>query len=431
MRDFSAPRLGTGVHTGDFGGKERRRWGFFGSGEPVRWDVLFPRGRKGMWRRIGCVGVAVALAAGGVILWLTLRSDPSAPPDGGDPSLNGAVPSETTEAVWDTSDTLLGEETDGYPDTESPSAEPPTEDTASPDDTAEETLSADTEEATSETLPEEQESIITPADTEEGPRPVPEGCYPIRPTDVSESERGSGYLTGETADLPTVLSRDELWTDETPPTVLLIHTHPFEGYGDGKAWYDPASGGLAQTDTAYDSEGIVALGATLARSLREMGVTVMHLRIAVSEEDTAAEIYERTREAVHSYLTLYPDIGLILNLRRSAELTEDGSILRTAGKLDGETCAQIRISVSGDRPDGLLSRDLSAALALREILWEASPTVSRPVWVKTGSGILGEREGACALTLELGSAGNTFSEASRLTTALAQAVNQLIGGAES
>jgi stage II sporulation protein P len=162
------------------------------------------------------------------------------------------------------------------------------------------------------------------------------------------------------------------------------------------------------------------------RYFREQGVTVMHLRIAVSEEDSAAAIYDRTRAAVRSYLTLYPDVGLILDLRRSAELTEEGGILRTAGKLNGETCAQLRISISAHRPEAEVKRDLSVALALREVLWQTSPTVSRPVWIKSGSGIAGDEKGVSALTLELGSAGNSFGEAAALIPLLAESIAHLV-----
>jgi stage II sporulation protein P len=212
------------------------------------------------------------------------------------------------------------------------------------------------------------------------------------------------------------------------PTVLIIHTHPFEGYGDGKPWYDPAAGSLAVTDSPYDPEGVVALGAALSRSLREAGVTVIHLRVAVSESDSAADVYNRTEAAVRSYCSMYPDIGLVIDLRRSAEMTEAGGILRTAGELDGEACAQLRISVNGGRGEGAVERDLAAALALREALWQVSPTISRPVRVKSGSGIAGVAEGVCQLTLELGAAGNPYPEAQRLVAPLAAALWNVLNG---
>ena len=66
-------------------------------------------------------------------------------------------------------------------------------------------------------------------------------------------------------------------------------------------------------------------------------------------------------------------------------------------------------------------------MTLRETLWETAPTISRPVWVKSGSGLAGESATVCTLTLELGSAGNTYAEAARLTDPLASAVSRLVG----
>lgn len=439
MRERSAPRLGAGVH---------KSGGFCGEREAVRWDILFPRGRRGALVRWCCVGVAAAVAVGGVILWLALRGSPAdgGPADGGDPSHGvGGLPETTgspadTLSPADTDESASSEEETEAEGTEAETtpAPPVEEDTAVPAETtpaedgetdaAPAETSADPSEGTDPPPAETDTTPEPPSETEEETRPIPEGCYPVIPEDVSETERGVGYLVGEVTNLPAALPREDLWSGDTLPAVLLVHTHPFEGYGDGKAWYDPASGGFARTESVYDPDGVVALGAALARELRAMGVTVMHLRIAVTAEDTAAEIYERTCSAVASYLTLYPDIGLVLDLRRSAELTGEGGILRTMGKLAGDTCAQVRISVNGNRPEDALGRDLTAALALRESLWQTSPTISRPVWVKAGDGVAGERSGVCALTLELGSAGNTYAEAARLITPLAEAVGSLLGG---
>jgi hypothetical protein len=129
---------------------------------------------------------------------------------------------------------------------------------------------------------------------------------------------------------------------------------------------------------------------------------------------------------IRYYCRLYPDIGLVLDLRRSAELTETGEILRTAGELDGVICAQLRVSVGGGRPQAERSGDLAAALALRAALWETEPTLSRPVHVRAGGGLLSDAAGVRCLTLEMGSAGNTFAEASRLTRPVADALAKLV-----
>ena len=244
---------------------------------------------------------------------------------------------------------------------------------------------------------------------------------------MSRTDCGAGYVICDEGTPPTVGPQTgPLWSTDGPPTVLIVNTHPYEGYGDGAAWYDPAKGGLAQTDTPNAAEGTVALGAALARSLRGMGVTVIHLRIAVSTEDAASDIYDRTESVVRSYCRLYPDIGLILDLRRSAELTADGGILRTAGSLNGESCAQLRVSVSGGREPSTAGEDLAVALTLRRGLWDIFPAVSRPVRVKTGAGLVGDLAGVRVLTLELGSAGNRYVEAERLIAPVAAVLSGMI-----
>lgn len=324
---------------------------------------------------------------------------------------------ETEEVLPSESDTAAVEEPETPPADTEPSIVPPDEPTTAPADDTEPTPESDSApDAESDSVP----------DTEPEPEtaePVPEGCYPITAVDVSQADLGAGYIICDADALPPTLPEGGLWATAGAPTVLIVHTHPYEGYSDGTAWYDPALGGLAQTDTPDAADGVVALGAELARTLRGMGVTVIQLRIAVSEADTASEIYARTESTVRSYCRLYPDIGLVLDLRRSAELTEDGGILRTVGSLGGETCAQVRISVNGGREEDSLGSDLAVALALREGLWSMDPAVSRPVRIKAGNGLVGDLSAVRVLTLEMGAAGNTYAEAKRLTAPIASVLS--------
>lgn len=456
MKTSFVPRLTTGVHTDSAGGGgSRRRGPFFG--EPVIFDRLFPRDRRGLWRGLCCLAV-LTVAVGAVVLVLAFggtRGAGEGKPPEGDGGLPGGLPSAGTQGLGTgPAETVPADRPTREPDTDphEPSEDTEPIGTEGSDDTPvtdgqgdPESLPADSEPATAEPSqpgiqPGTEPGTEPPAEPdthpdgdgepESQPQPapptLPEGCYPIVPTDMSQTDRGAGYIVGDLTAIPDTLPRDGLWGTEGPPTVLIINTRPYEGYGDGKAWYDPETGALALTDTPNASDGVVALGASLARSLRGMGVTVIHLRIAVSEEDSAADIYTRTETVVRSYCRLYPDIGLVLDLRRSAELTEDGSILRTAGSLEGQSCAQVRISVNGGRDAAVLGRDLAVAVALREGLWDIEPTVSRPVRVKEGEGLAGDLAGVCMLTLEMGSAGNTYAEAEGLAAPAAAVLGDLI-----
>lgn len=370
------------------------------------------------------------------------------PPTGELPPVGAGTTADTHTDSPD-SDTVLEAPTDSEePSTDDPDAEEPCP--LEPETAAAETAAVET---VADGPPETEPPVTQPSDSgavTEPPREpdtdpvsetdapavkeepaVPEGCYPVITVDMSREDLGVGYIDCDpgvsAGSLPDAGgSAGPLWSTDGPPTVLIVNTHPFEGYGDGSAWYDPTAGGLAQTDTPSAAEGTVALGAALARSLRGMGVTVIHLRIAVSSEDSAADIYDRTETVIRSYCRLYPDIGLILDLRRSAELTADGGILRTEGSLGGQPCAQLRISVSGGRDPSAVSGDLAVALALRSGLWDMASTACRPVRVKAGAGLAGDLDGVRILTLDAGSAGNTYAEAARLTAPVAAVLSGLI-----
>ena len=321
----------------------------------------------------------------------TVPEEPTSPPE------SGEDPSDTLPPERETATSADAEPTDTVPWTDSDTESLPPIEVTDPPATV------------TDPPPETTEPPTAPPETEP-PAPVPDGCFPIISRDLSCPNRGAGYIENAGADLPTTLPTGSPW--KTPgPAVLLINTHPYEGYSDGEAWYDPTAGGLALTDTPNDPDGVVALGSALARRLRELGVTVIHLRLATTAEGSAANLYDRTEAAVRYYCRLYPDIGLVLDLRRSAELTAEGGILRTEGSNGQAPCAQLRLSVSGGRGPSALGHDLTVALALRQELWETSPSLSRPVRVKSGGGMVSDLSDVRVLTVEMGAAGNTFAEA--------------------
>ncbi len=352
----------------------------------------------------------------------TGRGEASSDGGGADGSAD-VTEGSTYEEPWE--DTVGGaSETSADPaerDTAEESVRIPAEGTASPAPT-------DTREPAGTVEGEPQETVGREPETAEPDAPTaPEGWIPILSQDMSEVDRGAGYVVGAVGDLPSGLPGGGLWKDGAP-AVLLVNTHPYEGFSDGSSLYDPASGALAVTETPYDPDGMVAFGSALTRELRGMGITVIHLRVPVSAEESAGVIYDRTETMIRYYCRLYPDIGLVMDLRRSAELTDTGEILRTAGCLNGADCGQIRISVNGGKTQAALGWDLKTALALRWALWEIEPTVSRPVRVKSGKGLIPDLTGVRVLTLEAGSAGNTYAEAERLISPLAAAIGKILEG---
>ena len=339
----------------------------------------------------------------------TDTAEPPAPDESGSAEDSGSSVEDGTSQ---------GDSTDNSPATTPVTTE---EVTPSPTDEGDGEATADTETRPDTQVPTAPPDTA-PAETEP---PIPAGCLGFVSVDKSESHLGAGYVERGDLTIPEALPADSPWKGGSP-AVLIVNTHPYEGYGGGAAWYDPAAGGLALTDSPNDPDGVVALGAALARTLRDSGITVIHLRVPVSAGDSASAILARTEEAIRYYRRLYPDIGLVLDLRRSAELTADGSILATKGDYNGVPCAQLRVSVNGGRASDELGYDLAVAISLRESLWNTAPTLSRPVRVKSGSGIAGDSDGLRVLTLEFGSAGNTYDEAKVLVAPLGRAISAVL-----
>ncbi len=298
---------------------------------------------------------------------------------------------------------------------------PQENESASETDTPEETAEAVTD-------PVETDAEDTTDTAEETTaEPLPDGAIPVVRQDVSESHRGVDYLHNPAA-LPVFPFVDErLWSTAGTPAVLIVHSHPREAYGDGGDYVVAGEDGMALAPVGVTEGSVVALGVSLTERLRAQGITVIHLRAVAEVGESYADTYERTERMIRYYTTLYPDIGLVLDLRRSAE-SADGGILATRGTLAGADCAQLRITVDGGRGEAEVSRDVAVAQRLRSKLWAVSPALCRPVHLRRSAG-LGERcDETVVLTLELGAAGNTYAEADALVEPLASALAEMLKG---
>ena len=333
-----------------------------------------------------------------------------------DPTAETESPEEPSGTVGEPSDTVNGEG----------SSEPPADLPTAEDGTVTDAPTQDGGTATDEPTADESPTQEPPTDIPDPEPSVPAGMIPIVGQDVSQADKGIDYVIRDSGAPPVIPWEGSLFEGEEPPAVLLIHSHPFEGYSDGGAWFDPTKGGLSQTASPYGADGVVALGAALTRYLREAGITVIHLRVYAEEGETADAVYTRVEGAVEEACALYQSIGLILDLRRSAELTETGGILRTKGYYWGGSCAQVGLSVHGLRPT--VEKDLAIAQALRSRLWGTEVSLSRPVRIRGGEGMAPTVLGIPFLTLELGSAGNTYTDAERLVEPLGDALAWVLWG---
>ena len=135
----------------------------------------------------------------------------------------------------------------------------------------------------------------------------------------------------------------------------------------------------------------------------------------VKEDGTVTNIgaYERAAETIADALARYPSICIVIDLHRDTVFDDEGNLLR-AVTLDGrEPIAQIRAVVGTHSEE---SEDLALALGFTDALCAVDPTLARkPLLSENGQHgeTVRQSGGLYALTLEIGTAANTYEEAVR------------------
>lgn len=212
-------------------------------------------------------------------------------------------------------------------------------------------------------------------------------------SDESLSHLGAHYIHNTTVFIPEVSNLSEMPFPDIS-AVLIITSRKNDAYADGKG-------------NVGDIAGLIK------ERLSDKGIGVLY-----ADTPDGAD----TQAIIDYYTSLYPEITLVLDLRRSAEPSATGELLRPLcfiGDGGNIPCAQIRfICDSRGGGAGMTEKNLAIALKLRSDLFKLNSTISRPVWLREGNSI--SRSGIFFLTVEVGAAGNTFAEAVTAADILAE-----------
>ena len=245
----------------------------------------------------------------------------------------------------------------------------------------------------------------TPAPTAE-PRPLPgEGGAIVRNN------------TSQTVDIPALTAEpltQRLCAEG--PQILIIHTHGTEAYTPDAGEEYEATDPYRTTDAA---RSVICVGEVLARALRAQGLSVVH-DTGLYDYPSYAGCYARSEEAVREWLDRYPEIGVVIDVHRDAVGT-DQAVYKTLSAVSGGT-AQVMLVV-GTGENGLAhpgwKENLKLALALQNAVNAASPSLARPIHLARER--YNQHLCAGALILEVGTNGNTLSEAVRAAELFARA----------
>lgn len=238
---------------------------------------------------------------------------------------------------------------------------------------------------------------------------------------------GGGYIRNKSPmsyDVATLMAQPlDLGEASDGPQVLIFHTHSRESYNNtGDAFASPE-----QTHDNDTSKSVVAVGQVLAQTLTAGGIEVIHCTDVFDTTYTGA--YARSDAAVAAILEEYPSIRVVLDLHRDAVYTANGGKYRPIVQKDGMDVAQIMmIAGTGNDEDKVNPHwqdNVRFGLTLQSEVEKVCPGISRAMLVRTSTYNQNRAKGA--LLIEVGTTGNTLTEAKRSAYYIGQALCQILG----
>lgn len=200
--------------------------------------------------------------------------------------------------------------------------------------------------------------------------------------------------------------------------ILIVHTHGSEAYAADWAYGYETSDNCRTEDRRYN---VVRVGDEIAACLESYGFRVLHDR-EIYDYPSYTGSYSRSGAAVERYLSEHPEISIVLDVHRDAIGTGD-IVYKTVAEAGGIPASQVML-LCGTGENGLYhpnwKENLKLALYLQSAVVRKYPTLARPIALKKER--YNQQLSLGALIVEVGSSGNTLSEALQAARLFAAAI---------
>ena len=189
--------------------------------------------------------------------------------------------------------------------------------------------------------------------------------------------------------------------------ILIVHTHGSEAFSPDSAFGYETSDNCRTEDTNYN---VVRVGDEIASCLESYGFGVLHDR-GIYDSPSYTGSYARSGAVVERYLEAYPEISIVLDVHRDA-IGRGDVVYKTVAEGGGIPSSQLML-LCGTGENGLSHpnwlENFKLALYLQSSIVKKHPTLARPVALKKER--YNQQLTFGSLILEVGSSGNTLSEA--------------------
>ena len=210
-------------------------------------------------------------------------------------------------------------------------------------------------------------------------------------------------------------------TDE--PLVLIVHTHGTESFAPEGAYSVKSGENLRSSDT---SRNIVAVGAVMAELLNDAGIPTLHCE-TMHDLESYRSSYDLCADTIQKYLAEYPSIKYVFDIHRDAVTRQNGDIVKPVCNIGGRLTSQVMLLVGtnekgADHPNW--QSNLTVAAKLQQKLTSKYEKFARPINIRGAS--FNEQFTPGSLLIEIGSSGNTLSEAENAAKLLTYSIIEMI-----
>ncbi|HIV85260.1 MAG TPA: stage II sporulation protein P [Candidatus Monoglobus merdigallinarum] len=207
------------------------------------------------------------------------------------------------------------------------------------------------------------------------------------------------------------------------PKILILHTHATEAYSpEGAERYNSG-----ESDRSMDTdENVVAVGTAAAQVFEEHGIKTLH-DTELHDYPSFNGSYGHALSSAEDYIAKYPSIRIVLDIHRDSIVYDDGTKAKPVTEINGQNAAQLMFVV-GTNEKGLYHpewrENLKFAVKLQDRIDGKYPELMRYINLRQERFNGHTTKGS--LIIEVGSSGNTLSEAKLGITCAAECIAEFL-----
>ena len=262
---------------------------------------------------------------------------------------------------------------------------------------------------------------------------IPKGMLPILKTDLSSNSSFINTTKYDLDEKELIKKAQSFEIDPDEPLVLVLHTHTTEAYytvpedfinENAFGYYDPNNDSPRSDDP---QKSVVSVGEEFCRVLGENSIPSVHCT-RINDGDFNKS-YTQSYYTALEYLEKYPSVKYVIDIHRDSIIRDNGDKLCPVSIINGEEAAQVMLVMGTDESGYSHPQwrvNMANALLFKEKMDEMYPGLSRPIYVRDVR--FNQHISTGAMLLEMGSCGNTLSQARKSAALCARALAAAIKG---